>query len=119
MIKMRCWNGELKKWDDCAYPIHNGMNPLEVIGFLDDNDHEQLIGDEGNAVVLFTGVKDRKGKEIYVGDTFKDDENFIWEVRFEDGLFEIVCDDLMARKPIADHKYFTGIYGNIFESKEE
>lgn len=73
-IKMKCYNKELGKWDECSYPIFKGLNPVEVIGFQDENGNEQLI-ENGNAVKLFTGSHDRYNKEIYDGDVLKSPYN--------------------------------------------
>lgn len=66
-IKLKCWNNELENWDECAYPLFEGLNPCKVIGFQDDKGYELLIKD-GHVVELFTGLKDVNKNEAYNND---------------------------------------------------
>ena len=89
-IKMKCYNKELRKWDECAYPVFKGLNPLEVIGFHDENGNEQLIED-GSSVKLFTGVHDLRNDEIYDGDILKSNYNGMLFVAYlsQDGIWSV------------------------------
>jgi len=51
IVKVKCWNNDLKMWDECAYPLFKGMNPCEIIGFQDN---------EGSD--LYSGLNDLKQK---------------------------------------------------------
>lgn len=86
-IKFRCWNGELKKWDECPYPIFEGLNPTKIIGFLDIDGNQQLLED-GSGLVQYTGLKDKNGVEIYEGDViFVPAWNREYKIVFEAGMF--------------------------------
>lgn len=69
-IKIRVWNNETKKmieWEDVK---------KEWLGSLFQYEDNFLIP------LLFTGLKNLKGNEIYVGDILKDDMGHLFEVKF-------------------------------------
>lgn len=124
-IKCKCWNAELKVWDECAYPLFKGMNPVEIIGFQDNDGNEKLIKD-GNAVVLFSGIKDSKDKEIYENDICEDyleDKKYVvkYSVNFGQWFLHEVIDGIIMNnvryltKDTATHLNNTG---NIYENPE-
>lgn len=73
IIKVKCWNNEVKDWEECAYPLFKGMNPCEIIGFQDVDGSDKLIED-GHAVVLYSGMDDKNDVELFEDDICKYDD---------------------------------------------
>ncbi len=102
-IKFRAWDKKGKVW-------------LEW-GFFD---LFQILKNDRYVVVQYTGLLDKKGKEIYEGDIVKDNEGAVRRIKWENGSF-------WARESIVGHlasmiddkiMYDPEIIGNIYENPE-
>jgi uncharacterized phage protein (TIGR01671 family) len=97
-------------------------NPLSLI--------EQAFGNLGKRYILqqFTGLKDKKGKEIYEGDIISFENPFhekVYTVNFGEGCFEgyhgytgIVLDDYEEARTNQQDASQWKIVGNVFENPE-
>lgn len=117
-VKVKCWNAELCEWDECAYPIFEGMNPLKIIGFQDSNNIERLVSD-GHQVVLYTGLNDIHGNEIYdksivdiKGHPFEGsiDIDGRYEVGYNERM-ELCCGNLLLHRQLP----YVTVVGSVFD----
>lgn len=86
--------------------LSNGS--LNFIGFLDDNQAAWVHSDRGD-LLLYTGLNDKNGKEIYEGDKVRSltEKQYIeYVVEYKDGAFYPICEQLSENFVII---------GNIFE----
>lgn len=70
---------------------------------------------ETDTIGEYTGLKDKNGKEIYEGDILKDEENMLWEVIFDEGMFKLENIHIPGRRFITED---IEIIGNIYENSE-
>lgn len=112
-LKLKCWNSEVNAWEECAFPLFKGMNPLNIIGFQDKDYNERLIKD-GNKVVLSIGIPDSSSNDIFQEDIVslhvKDvkENDLFWnssagKIMKDKGFEEILL--LIKSTPILEIKY--------------
>jgi hypothetical protein len=98
-IRFRAWDTELNDWADWQD------------NFIGQDSRLHLKN--GHAVELeqFTGLLDKKGKEIYEGDIVRGANGFLAYIDFEDGAFQIRAHQNALIDPIE-------VIGNIHENAE-
>ena len=77
-----------------------------------------MVPIEHKTIVQFSGLLDIKGNQIYDGDLLKDDENFIWEVCYKQGMFYAKCDDLLALQMLSTVNLYGVVVGNTYDNPE-
>lgn len=106
-IKFRAWDKEFKKFSENAL-----KHPIEDINYLTDYEWSQ-----------YTGLKDKKGKEIYEGDIVRADNcNPEYEqVEFIEGGFYLT--NPLIDYPMDINSFYPSVgclltvVGNIFENR--
>lgn len=107
-IKFRAWNDSKKDWE--------GNFSISRIGSFLRLGISQST--EGIHVMQFTGLHDKNGKEIYIGDIVKHSDNRIREVQWigttmDTGVSDNVTDGECGSPEPSDVE----VIGNIYESK--
>lgn len=68
--------------------------------------------------IKYTGLIDIEGREIYDADILKDDENFLWLVKYKQGAFVAECSDLMAEQQLSSINLYSKTIGNNLKNPE-
>lgn len=128
-IKFRAWNKDEIDWEPVPFIITEGLNPTKIIGFLDENEGQCLLED-GHAIVQYTGLKDKNGREIYEGDIYSYELYKVFVsggnveestgkgfdvVEYKDGAF-YHGDELLA--DVIEYDALLEYEGNIYENPE-
>lgn len=111
--KFRAWDKDAGRW---ALPDDMPINT--------EGEYFEL-GGEWLHIMQFTGLKDMNGTEIYEGDRVRFwtglNEEFLGEVKFVDGCFDIVCENAGKYNTLRDYlKVYVGnhavkVIGNVYE----
>ena len=80
-IKFKLWHKGFKKFFTTNYSDQISMMPDGNIFWMGECETDNFT------LLQYTGLKDKNGKEIYEGDIFRDNDTYLWEVFFEDGMF--------------------------------
>jgi uncharacterized phage protein (TIGR01671 family) len=137
-LKVRVWDNEKKQFFKTTYEAYKGKLEEILFGQSGDiclrriNEHGIVVFEHEsiypNRFVksVFTGLKDKNGKEIYEGDILNyGHKNNNVEVKFENGCFSVFGEPLgwdfdSEEKPILIDSYSNHaiIVGNIYENPE-
>ncbi|WP_203363061.1 YopX family protein [Bacillus sp. REN10] len=120
-IKFRVWDKDMKKMHTCGENVHDSIDFLENTACyynLQNGCGSMPDGSGTYELMQYTGLKDKNGVDIWEFDLLKDEENFIWEVVFENGSFRVRCDDLLAVRLLNVWNKACCVVGNVFQNPE-
>lgn len=119
-IKFRVWNGY-----EMVEDVTVGKHGAFWTSGISESDNQSLGNttkyDDYLAVMQFTGLHDKNGKEIYEGDVLNFGNNNPVEVKFENGAFTVFSEPLgwdfdSEDIPILTDFKYCEITGNVFEN---
>ncbi|WP_083221522.1 YopX family protein [Geobacillus thermoleovorans] len=86
-IKIRAWDkdSETMIYGVGITPESDGGIPYQIP--VNAHDFDQFDYYPNSIIMLYTGLKDKNGTEIYEGDVIRDNDGFLWVVYFEDGMY--------------------------------
>jgi uncharacterized phage protein (TIGR01671 family) len=111
-IKFRVWDKEDQK---IYYGVGFGESAQKFYRYVSEDDNDYKYYDEG---MQYTGLKDKKDKEIYEGDILRSINDFGVHYNLVcscDGMFTI---DTLDPMPLSMSCTYQEIIGNIYENKE-
>jgi uncharacterized phage protein (TIGR01671 family) len=117
-IKYRTWDKQENRWADhnqqlSEVPVSASVNPPSIL----------TIGDNRYDLMLFTGLRDKNGKEIYEGDIIIGDSygEYPLIIKWDDEYSGFYChdpkgdeEDHLNMKEAVNGK----VIGNIYENRE-
>lgn len=122
-LKFRAWSNNAQKW--CSRVDYDGAKE-EWTGVVEVTDPEEkgkyigeyVAGPEEALVELYTGLKDKNGKEIYEGDIvdYDDDGECIGVVRYDAPEFYLDADATNWARMFLKGAPHQRVIGNIHEN---
>ena len=122
-IKFRAWDKKNKKWlFGYDYSHLGGFSLLGEVVLLGEIQKIQLHDLKDIAIMQYTGLKDKNGKEIYEGDILefdnKDENNRVRsKVIFDVGMFGVFFEEIWIGL-IFLSKRNVELIGNIYQNKD-
>lgn len=101
--------------------LYNNGDPYIVGDVVESTEeyinHEFWIRVDPKSVGQYTNMTGIGGNHLFEKDLLKDDENFIWEIKYKQGSFVGHCDDLMAEQPLNTINLYARKIGNTYDDK--
>ena len=125
-IKFRAWTGNgPMKYNVGVHPFMIfRLSSFEICdeGEYDDNSGNLIVSPDPYAVMQYTGLKDKNGKEIYEGDVLMESEHGVFEVVWDSKYCKFKLDWTRVSPAIQYPEWNRGVrmevIGNIYENPE-
>ena len=122
-IKFRVWDKKIKEYivpEQFEILLLANDKKTPICNLNLSNNIYDFYKAENIEVDMFTGLKDKKGKEIYEGDLVEisdSDDDIICQVKYEYGSFILVKGEYTEYLGEVEER-FLEVVGNIHENKE-
>jgi uncharacterized phage protein (TIGR01671 family) len=114
-IKFRVWDNDLKKWYRSNQLV---IRPYS--GYVSDGAIVPNV-----ELSQYTGFKDKQGKEVYEHDIIKEEDGFLWVVKFENGSWVVEGGEYGMTEHLYEFanktdvsKIIASVVGNLYENPE-